>query len=146
MSDTVTELLRCMSLTLRTDARVSASPAPVTEGGEAQRSAADTQISVGHHEPPATRAQLPLPRARPAAVARGGARGGGGVLLQNRLGLRVWGLPGQVVHRRPRVCLRHRRGLLPEPHGVSVHVHRGRSRVRPTQVSPHPPPVHADQI
>ena len=108
-------------------------------GGEADRSAAaaDTQmVSVGHHEPSAPRAQLPLHRSRDGASSRcgahRGARGGSGVLLQDRLGLRVRGLSGEVVHRRPRFCLRHWRDLLPEPLSLSMHVHRGRSRVRPT--------------
>lgn len=108
----------------------------VTEGGKA-RGTADIN-RFGHHEPPAARA----PRARPAPVARGG----GGVLHQNRTGLRVRGLPREVVHRRPRLRLRHRRGLLPEPLGVSVHVHRGRTRVRSPKVSPHSPEVHAHQV
>ena len=110
-------------------------------------SSADTQmVCVGHHEPPAPRAQLPVHRARDAASSRCGACGGGWVLLQNRFGLRVRGLSGEVVHRRPRFCIRHWRDLLPEPLGVSMHVHRGRSRMRPTKVSPRPPQVHADQI
>lgn len=92
----------------------------------------------GHHEPPAARAS----RARPATVARGG----GGVLHQNRTGLRVRGLPREVVHRRPRLRLRNRRGLLSEPLRVPVHVHRGRTRVRSPQVSPHSPAVHAHQV
>lgn len=92
----------------------------------------------GHHEPPAARAS----RARPAPVARGG----GGVLHQNRTGLRVRGLPREVVHRRPRLRLRHRRGLLPEPLGVPVHVHGGRTRVRSPQVPTHSPAVHAHQV
>lgn len=108
----------------------------VTEGGKA-RGTADIN-HFGHHEPPAARA----PRARPAPAARGG----GGVLHQNRTGLRVRGLPREVVHRRPRLRLRHRRGLLPEPLGVPVHVHRGRTRMRSPQVSPHSPAVHAHQV
>lgn len=114
-------------------ARVSVT---VTEGGKA-RGTADIN-HFGHHEPPAARA----PRARPAPVARGG----GGVLHQNRTGLRVRGLPREVVHRRPRLRLRHRRGLLPEPLGVPVHLHCGRTRVRSPQVPPHSPAVHAHQV
>lgn len=43
LADSVNKLVRCISVTLRTDAHLSASPAPLTVGGEAYRSAAAQQ-------------------------------------------------------------------------------------------------------
>lgn len=82
----------------------------------------------------------------PAAGLGAGSVSPGRVLVQNRAGLRVRGLPREVVPRRPRLRLRHRRSLLPEPVRVSLHVHGGRSRVCATQVSARPPPLHAHQV
>ncbi|KAK7939059.1 hypothetical protein WMY93_002385 [Mugilogobius chulae] len=53
------------------------------------------------------------------------------------------GTTREVVPGRARFRVRHRRGVLPEPVRVSLHVHGGRSGVRASPVSARPSPVHA---